>query len=147
MVSFLDEQVVLCFIASINNGPRLSSPCYDFLFKLTAQFTKINFQSSSQILVTRLKMDAEEQKSNKSDGDNTSKSVVDKFFSSLKELSKKLDSDVLLLESKVKSQVSKAVTSKDGEFAAPIADDINDDLTNLNRYEHDIQNFDSVIFY
>ena len=89
-------------------------------------------------MVTRLKMDAEEQKSNKSDRDNTSKSVVDKFFSSLKELSKKLDSDVLLLESKVKFQVSKAVTSKDGEFAAPIADDINDDLINLNRYKRNI---------
>ena len=60
-------------------------------------------------------------------------SVVDKFFSSLKDLSKKLDSDVSILETKVKSQVSRAVTSKNGEFAAPIADDIHDELTNLNR--------------
>ena len=54
-------------------------------------------------------------------------------LNSLIELSKKLDSEVSVLESRVKSQVVRAVTSTDGEFAAPIADDINDDLNNLNR--------------
>ena len=62
-----------------------------------------------------------------------SNSTVDKFFGSLIELSKKLDSEVSVLESRVKSQVVRAVTSTDGEFAAPIADDINEDLNDLNR--------------
>ena len=66
-------------------------------------------------------------------GNVPSNSTVDKFFGSLIELSKKLDSEVSVLESRVKSQVARAVTSTDGEFAAPIADDINDDLNNLNR--------------
>ena len=69
----------------------------------------------------------------KSDANTAQHSVVDNFFSSLKDLSKKLDCDVSILETKVKSQVSRAVTSKDGEFAAPIADDINDELTDLNK--------------
>ena len=63
----------------------------------------------------------------------TSNSVVDQFFGSLIELSKKLDSEVSVLETRVKSQVSRASSSKDGEFSAPIADDINDELNDLNR--------------
>ena len=78
-------------------------------------------------------MEADQSAIQKSSALTVQNSVVDKFFSSLKDLSKKLDSDVSILETKVKSQVSRAVTSKNGEFAAPIADDIHDELTNLNR--------------
>ena len=75
----------------------------------------------------------ENKTSSANNGNVPSNSVVDKFFGSLIELSKKLDSEVSVLESRVKSQVVRAVTFTDGEFAAPIADDINDELNNLNR--------------
>ena len=78
-------------------------------------------------------MEANQSNIQKSDANTAQHSVVDNFFSSLKDLSKKLDCDVSILETKVKSQVSRAVTSTNGEFAAPIADDIHDELTELSK--------------
>ena len=62
------------------------------------------------------------------------KSVPQTFFASLNELGKTLDSKVSSLETKVKSSVSRVLSShQEGEFAAPIADDIHDELQELNR--------------
>lgn len=63
-------------------------------------------------------------------------SATETFFASLNELGKKLDTEVSELESKVSRQVSRALSSnQDGEFAAPIADDIHDELQELNRLD------------
>ena len=62
------------------------------------------------------------------------KSVPQMFFASLNELGKNLDSEISSLETRVKSSVSRVLSShQEGEFAAPIADDINDELQELNR--------------
>ena len=62
------------------------------------------------------------------------KSAPQNYFATLNELGKNLDSEVLSLEARVKSSVSRVQSShQEGEFAAPIADDIHDELQELNR--------------
>ena len=62
------------------------------------------------------------------------KSTPQNFFATLNELGKNLDSEVLSLEASVKSSVSRVQSShQGGEFAAPIADDIHDELQGINR--------------
>ena len=62
------------------------------------------------------------------------KSVPQMFFASLNQLSRNLDSEVSHLEARVKSNVSRALSSRqEGEFGAPIADDMHDELQELNR--------------
>ena len=56
------------------------------------------------------------------------------FFASLNQLAKTLDSEISELESNVGRKVSIALSSgRNGEFAAPIADDIHDELQDINR--------------
>jgi len=64
-----------------------------------------------------------------------STSISDKFFTELIQLAKTLDSKVSLIEAKAKKAASMAGISsnKKGEFGAPIADDINDDLLDINN--------------
>ena len=58
-----------------------------------------------------------------------------KFFAELNQMAKTLDSEVSHLETNVGRQVSRMLSShQDGEFAAPIADDIHDELQDLNRF-------------
>ena len=61
------------------------------------------------------------------------KSIPDKFFSELTELAKTLDHEVSILESKAHKAVSRASYNLKGEFSAPIADDLNDELLELSR--------------
>ena len=66
---------------------------------------------------------------------NKTQFAPDKFFASLNQLGKTLDSEVSHLETVVGRQVSRALSSRqDGEFAAPIADDMHDELQDLNRF-------------
>ena len=56
------------------------------------------------------------------------------FFATLNQLAKTLDSEISELESNVGRKVSIALSSgRNGEFAAPIADDIHDELQDINR--------------
>ena len=61
------------------------------------------------------------------------KSIPDKFFSELTELAKTLDHEVSIIESKAHKAVPRASYKLKGEFSAPIADDLNDELLELSR--------------
>ena len=61
------------------------------------------------------------------------KSIPDKFFSELTELAKTLDYEVSVIESKAHKVIPRASYNLKGEFSAPIADDLNDELLELSR--------------